>query len=155
VDGCESLAAGAFDEGSAGLGAPVKMPYGIANLIAALCNHVAIPGGCVLVFLPGIGEIELAAEAVERCTMAQRGQGLATHSLTFPHSMPVDPNTLALCSSLVSPLVPRLFARILLVYCTSVPVHKRRDLLPGLVARSLTACSDPIYRCTRVPYPQP
>jgi len=83
-----SQVAGAFDEGSAGSGASVKMPYGTANLIAALCNHVAVPGGCVLVFLPGISEIELAAEAVERCVMAQRGQGLGR-----VHSFPLHLNT--------------------------------------------------------------
>lgn len=64
--------------------AAVRMPHGTPSLIAALCNHVAAPGGCVLVFLPGVGEIEEVAEAVERSATAARGGLIVIHVL---HSM--------------------------------------------------------------------
>jgi HrpA-like RNA helicase len=92
----------AREAGAGDAGAPattsVRMPHGTPSLIAALCNHVATPGGCVLCFLPGVGKIEEVAEAVER-SMAARSGLIVVHVL---HSMvgplyklnPIDPQLL-------------------------------------------------------------
>jgi hypothetical protein len=53
--------------------AAVRMPHGTPSLIAALCNHIAAPGRCVLCFLPGVAKIEEVAEAVGLCFAARSG----------------------------------------------------------------------------------
>ena len=71
--GAGASASGSGSGSSSVTSAAVRMAHGTPSLIAALCNHVAAPGGCVLVFLPGVGKIEEVAEAVERSTAARGG----------------------------------------------------------------------------------
>jgi len=50
-----------------------------AELTAAICRHVAAPGACVLIFLPGLAEIELVADALERKPSPGGGGGGKSH----------------------------------------------------------------------------